>query len=55
MPMKCIDQIPHPIATAPPPSQSRPDDPVTRATREDNRSAVWETNTATATDRSTNQ
>jgi len=55
MPMKCIDQMPQPMATAPPPSQSRPDDPVIRATREDNRSAVWETNTATATDRSTNQ
>ncbi len=55
MPMKCIDQMPQPMATAPPPTHRRIDEPPTREIREESRSAVWETNTATAIDRRTSQ
>ena len=54
IPMKCMDQMPHPMATAPPKAHSR-DWPLARATREDRPSAVYETNTATATDSRTSQ
>src|ERR1700737_4754594 len=54
MPTKCIDQMPQPIDTAPPTSQSRAVGLcVLRATREDRFSAVWETKTATAIERRT--
>jgi hypothetical protein len=55
MPMKCIDQIPLPIALAPPTSHSRDDAPCARATRAESRSAVCDTKMATATDRTTSQ
>jgi hypothetical protein len=55
MPMKCIDQIPLPIASAPPTSQSRDNVPCARATRAESRSAVCDTKMATATDRTTSQ
>jgi hypothetical protein len=55
MPMKCIDQTPLPIASAPPMSHSLDGTPFERATRADKRRAVWETRIATATDRTTSQ
>ncbi len=40
MPMKCIDQMPHPMATAPPSTQIRADRSLDRPTREDRLRAV---------------
>ena len=53
MPMKCIDQMPVPMATAPPTSQSCADDPFARATLAASRSAVWDTTMATSIESST--
>ncbi len=53
MPMKCIDQIPPPIATAPPPSQRRADERFAFDTRTARLSAVYETRIATITERLT--
>src|SRR6185312_10828587 len=55
MPMKCMDQMPEPIATAPPTAQMRAAGPFERATRDARLNAVYDTNTATATDSSTSQ
>ena len=55
MPTKCIDQMPLPMAKAPPPSQSLDGTPSLRATRAERLSAVWETKIATATDKTTSQ
>src|SRR6185437_13228816 len=52
IPMKCMDQMPEPMATAPPMAQRRAAGPFERATRDARFSAVYETKTATATDRS---
>ncbi len=41
MPMKCIDQMPQPMASAPPLSQSLDGTPSLRATRAERLSAVW--------------
>ncbi len=40
MPMKCIDQIPQPMAAPPPRTQMRAEWPLARATREDRLRAV---------------
>ena len=53
MPMKCIDQIPPPIAIAPPPSQRRADERFAFDTRTARTSAVYETRIATITERQT--
>src|SRR5438128_428696 len=54
IPTKCIDQMPQPMDTAPPTSQSRALGLfLLLATRDDRFSAVCETNTATAIDRRT--
>ena len=56
MPMKCIDQMPLPIASAPPMSHNRLEGAAfVRATRAERLRAVCETNIATATDSATNQ
>src|ERR1700678_4003264 len=55
MPIKCIDQMPQPIASEPPLSQSFDGTPSLRATRAERLSAVWDTKIATATDRNTSQ
>src|SRR5882724_12761340 len=56
MPTKCIDQMPQPIDTAPPASQSCAVGLcVLLATRADRFRAVWETNMATAIERRTSQ
>src|SRR3569833_4463624 len=56
MPMKCIDQMPLPIASAPPMSHNLLDGAAfARATRAERLSAVCDTKTATATDRAINQ
>ena len=46
MPMKCIDQMPMPIATAPPISHTRAARPVVKVTRDPRSSAVNEAITA---------
>jgi hypothetical protein len=55
MPMKCIDQIPLPMASAPPSSHSRDSAPRVRTTRTESPRAVCETKMATATDKATSQ
>ena len=55
MPMKCIDQTPVPIATAPPSSQLRPTVPRDSATRAASLSTVYETTIATTMERVTSQ
>src|SRR5579862_7445872 len=53
MPMKCMAQMPVPMAREPPDSHSHEREPGARATRADRRSAVWETTMATRTERTT--
>src|SRR5579872_2657380 len=56
MPMKCIDQMPHPMEIAPPASQMRAEGLCALlATRDDKFSAVCETKMATATESRTSQ
>ena len=54
MPMKCMDQMPTPMATAPPISQNRTCRALEAATRAASDSAVYDTSTATTMDRVTN-
>jgi hypothetical protein len=55
MPTKCIDQMPQPMATAPPVSHSLAGRWLALDTREDRLSAVYETKTATTTESATSQ
>ena len=55
MPMKCIDQMPMPIAKAPPRSQETAAAPVEAVRREARSSAVYEASTATRNESSTTQ
>src|SRR3954468_2037088 len=55
MPTKCIDQMPQPIATAPPVSHRRAGRWFALDTREERLSAVYETNTATTMESATSQ
>ncbi len=55
MPMKCIDQMPMPMATAPPSSHRRPPPRPASATRAASLSAVYETTIATRMESATSQ
>ena len=55
MPMKCIDQMPMPIAAAPPSNHQRPDEGPASATRAASFRAVYATTMATRMDRPTSQ
>jgi hypothetical protein len=55
MPMKCIDQMPNPMETAPRISQALPAEWFDSATREASRNEVKDTKIATPMDRETSQ
>ncbi len=53
MPMKCIDQMPNPIATAPPSNHQRATLPCAVASRPAMSNAVYDASTATTIEKPT--